>query len=158
MIDEVFCSHELCNILYHHLNCTARSQAYYNIWDNSDQVDYSTGEAPHLYIPAWTQQVVRQWLREIHHIDIDIHTDCGMLGIICYTPYIHFYRPRPKPELLDENDEWENRWIQMTIHLKYEDDKGVVPAIRSFNKYEEAVEAALKKVLYKLKENGQSSN
>ena len=50
--------------------------AYYHIWDNGKIVcsvqEYSHSEARHLYIPAPTIQITMKWLREVHHIFIDI--------------------------------------------------------------------------------------
>ena len=97
-------------------------------------------------IDAPTQQMAMAWLREHKNIDIDIHTDCGMLGYKRYTPC----KPKPKPELLDDKDEWNDRWVQKTIYLRYEDDKCLIPACKDFSSYEDAVEGALKYCLTKL--------
>lgn len=99
---------------------------------------------------APTLQMAMDWLRTKKNIDIDIHTDCGMLGIKRYTPCIQTYKPKPKPELLSDEDEWNDRWVQKTIYLRYENDKCLIPACKDFSSHEEAVEAALKYTLENL--------
>lgn len=103
-------------------------------------------------IIAPTQQTAMRWLREVYNIDVEAHADCGMLGVKVYTPVIKIYKPLAKPELLTDEDKWENRWKQKSIYLCYKDDnKNVIKAIMNFDSYEEACESAIKYCLENLK-------
>ena len=55
------------------------------------------------HILAPTQDVVAQWFRDVHNIDIEVHADVGMLGIKVYSPYVSTYEPKPLTE--DEKEE-----------------------------------------------------
>jgi len=76
-----------------------------------------------------------KWLREVHNIDIEVDADVGMLGVKVYTPFISRYK---------SSTEHPSKLRQYKNGLYFEDDRGVIPGIRHFEIYEEAVEAALK--------------
>lgn len=84
---------------------------------------------------APTHQMAMKWLREVHNIDIEVHTDVGMLGVKVYTPFISRYK---------SSTEYPSKLRQYKNGLYFEDDRGVIPGIRHFETYKEAVEAALK--------------
>ena len=101
--------------------------AYYHIWDNGNKVcsvqEFSHSEAPHLYIPAPTHQMVMKWLREEYKIAINIRIACkktiSYIFDICDFEIIH-----------------PNEFVGGTIDLREQQF--------DFKSYEEAVEAALK--------------
>ena len=93
------------------------------------------------YVCAPTHQMAMKWLREKHNIDIDIEAAVGMLGVKVYIPFISTYKPF-------EDAPSKVRQIKRGIY--YKDDRGVIPALRHFDSYEEAVEASLKFVLENL--------
>ena len=82
-----------------------------------------------------THQMAMKWLRVVHNIDIEVHADVGMLGVKVYTPFISRYK---------SSTEYPSKLKQYKNGLYFEDDRGVIPGIRHFETYEEAVEVALK--------------
>lgn len=90
---------------------------------------------------APTHQMAMKWLREKHNIDIEVHADVGMLGVKVYTPFISRYK---------SSTEYPSKLRQYKNGLYFEDDRGVIPGIRHFETYEEAVEVALKYTLENL--------
>lgn len=91
--------------------------------------------------PSITHQMAMKWLREVYNIDIEVHADVGMLGVKVYTPFISRYK---------SSTEYPSKLRQYKNGLYFEDDRGVIPGIRHFETYEEAVEAALKYCLENL--------
>lgn len=90
---------------------------------------------------APTLQMAMKWLREVHNIDIEVHADVGMLGVKVYTPLISRYK---------SSTECPSKLKQYKNGLYFEDDRGVIPGIRHFETYEEAVEVSLKYCLENL--------
>jgi len=90
---------------------------------------------------APTHQMAMKWLREVHNIDIEVHAEVGMLGVKVYVPMISRY----KSETANPS-----KLRQYKHGVPFKDDKGIVPALQYFDKYEEAVEAALKYTLENL--------
>lgn len=84
--------------------------------------------------PCITLQMAMKWLREAHNIDIEVDADVGMLGVKVYTPFISRYK---------SSTEYPSKLRQYKNGLYFEDDRGVIPALRHFESYEEAVDAAL---------------
>lgn len=93
-----------------------------------------------------TLQMAMKWLRDVHNIDINIKAECGMLGIKVYTPCIITYTRMDKLHAEDNM----TRWRMHEHFFRYQNDTGVIPAIRYFDTYEEAVNAAIKYCLEKL--------
>ena len=102
--------------------------AYYNIWDNGNKVcpveEFSHSEAPHLYIPCPTIQMVMAWLREEYRLEI--------------YPYHN--------NLTIYNDKW---WFEIIEYpntvAEYESGKD-----EEFDTYQEACQAAIKYCLENL--------
>ena len=88
-----------------------------------------------VWLKCPTLQMAMKWLREVHNIDIEVHADVGMLGVKVYTPFISRYK---------SSTEYPSKLRQYKNGLYFEDDRGVIPGIRHFETYKEAVEAALK--------------
>jgi hypothetical protein len=101
---------------------------------NSELNEFSFCSAP-------TLQMTMKWLREARNIDIEVHADVGMLGVKVYTPFISRYK---------SSTEHPSKLRQYKKGLYFEDDRGVIPAIKHFETYEEAIEVALKYALEKL--------
>lgn len=97
-------------------------------------------------ILAPTLQMAMKWLRDVHNIDINIKAECGMLGIKVYTPSILTYTRMDKLHAEDNM----TRWRMHEYFFRYQNDTGVIPAIRYFDTYEEAANAAIKYCLEKL--------
>ena len=75
MIQEAYCSFEVCKLLQNN-GFEGNVNAYYHIWDKGNKVcsaqEFSNSEAPHLYIPAPTQQMVMAWIVEKYNVSIEI--------------------------------------------------------------------------------------
>lgn len=133
MITEDYVSFEIAKLLKEK-GFNERSAASY---DSKGQLQ--EGRAYWNKTPIWyaapTHQMVMKWLREVHNINIEVHADVGMLGVKVYTPLISRYK---------SSTEYPSKLRQYKNGLYFEDDRGVIPGIRHFETYEEAVEAALK--------------
>lgn len=86
------------------------------------------------------QSVAMKWLREQHNIDIEIHSEVGMLGVKVYVPFISTYKST------DDN----GHLTQRKRGLYFKNDNCAIPALQHFETNEEAVETALKYVLENL--------
>lgn len=75
MITEDYVSRETAKLMEKN-GFEGVTNAYYHIWDKRDIIcsvqEFSHSEAPHLYVPTPTHQMAMAWLREVHHIAINI--------------------------------------------------------------------------------------
>lgn len=138
MITEDYCSYEVAKLLKE----KGFDELCYHKYDDEgylsfNHVGYINSDRPcdDFYALAPTHQMVMKWLREEHNIDIEVHADVGMLGVKVYTPFISRYK---------SSTEYPSKLRQYKNGLYFEDDRGVIPGIKHFETYEEAVEAALK--------------
>lgn len=151
MTREDYCSYEVAKLLKEK-GFDWMCNGYYNKDDEDSEPYFGDGEgadnwnnqAPSvrdLWFSAPTHQMAMKWLREKHNIDIGIEASVGMPGEKAYIPMISTYKPRT------DNP---NKLKQYERGLYYKDDRCVIPALKKFHKYEEAVEAALKYCLTKV--------
>ena len=127
MIKEAYVSFEVSKLL--------KEKGFNEPVTGLNKLLFKDGEKPILEI---THQKAMKWLREKHNIDIEVHADVGMLGEKVYTPFISRYK---------SSTEYPSKLRQYKNGLYFEDDRGVIPGIRHFETYEDAVEAALKYTL-----------
>lgn len=108
------------------------------------------------HILAPTQDVVAQWFRDVHNIDIEVHADVGMLGVKVYSPYVSTYEPKPLTEdekeigILTEEDVV-GRVKQHKVSTRIPHPSELIPAHDHFEKYKDAMNAAILFAIKKLK-------
>ena len=139
MIKEAYVSFETAKLLKEK-GFDERSFASYDL-KSQLQEGYGYWNKTPIWYAAPTHQMAMKWLREVRNIDIEVHADVGMLGVKVYTPFISRYK---------SSTEYPSKLRQYKNGLYFEDDRGVIPGIRHFETYEDAVESALKYTLENL--------
>ena len=127
MITEDYVSFETAKLLKEK-GFDENVHAWYNIFDGVN-LDYKLNEAPHLNIPAPTHQMAIKWLREVHNIFIQIKRDN------------QYYEGTPVTPMTEHD---KKRGHSSEYYAVVLDAKSNSNSFEHFDRYEEAVEAALK--------------